>query len=420
MHDVPPAFKIRLIGNFPPRLCGIATFTKDVFDSLAAFPDCEIDVAAMDDGFGQSYSAPVDSIIPQNDPEAYCRLGQQIAQEADVILLQHEFGIFGGAAGDLLLNALSGHDVPLVTTLHTVLDAPNPDQDRVLRAICARSSRLIVMSVRSADILERIYAVPTEKIRVIAHGVPDRAIVTSSVARQHIGLAERPTLLTFGLLSPNKGLETMIEAMPAIRAGQPDVQYIILGATHPHLVRHEGGEVYRSGLQKRVRELDLQDTVIFEDRFVELDELCNWLTAADVYVTPYPNVEQSTSGTLAYAYGLARAIISTPYWHAAELLAHQPKQLVPFRDSGAMASAILNLLDNAEARQAAERDAWKRSRPYTWPRVGAQYLHLLRKVHRQQGLSNGPGTTSSIDIVASSLSAMRYRLADHSAASLAG
>ena len=375
--------RVALVGNYPPRKCGIATFTADVERALADLPGVETFVVAMDDGSGLSYAGPVRHVLPQHDRAAYARLGAKLANEADVILLQHEYGIFGGNAGDYLLDLLSAADLPLIATLHTILQEPDADQRRVLSSISRRAERLVSMSDKGRQMLRELYNVPAERIAVIPHGVPDRPYRTPSDMRAELGWEERPTLLTFGLLSPNKGLELMLDALPPLVRRAPDLRYIILGVTHPHLVLHEGGEHYRAGLQKRAARLGIADHVDFVGRFMELGDLCDWLQAADIYVTPYRDEAQITSGTLAYAHAMGKPIVSTPYWHAAELLANRPGQLVPFGDPQALTRAVGRFLDQPAAREAAAQTAYRRSRPHIWRQIGARYLRELQGARRR-------------------------------------
>jgi glycosyltransferase involved in cell wall biosynthesis len=340
--------RIALIGNHVPRRCGIATFTADTAAALAArYPNVAIDVWAMND-CPDTYDYPeaVTGTIEQNDPVSYSLAAQAIeGSGADLIWIQHEFGIFGGPAGDLLLKLVNQVSLPIAITLHTVLSEPNADQKRVIDALIARADCLIVMAEKARDILIEDYGARPAQITVIPHGIPDRPFVTPSAAKAKIGLEQRPTILTFGLLSANKGIETMISAMPEIVRSIPEALYLVLGATHPNLVAHEG-EAYRERLQRQVHDLGMDEHVRFIDSYVVLDELLDYLAAADVYVTPYRNAAQMTSGTLAYAVGLGKAIVSTPYVHASEILEDDHGILVDFDDSAGFAAAIQGLLGN--------------------------------------------------------------------------
>lgn len=389
--------RVALIGNYPPRLCGIATFTHDLHAALAAvFPDIALDVYAMDDpGMAHGYGPQVTCTIEQDMVADYLAAAHRInASAADVVLVQHEYGIFGGAAGLHLLRLLDRVEAPVVVTLHTVLEAPNPDQRAVIEALARRASRLIVMAEKGREILERVHGVARERIAVVPHGVPDRPLAQSAPMKARFGLAGRDVLLTFGLLSPNKGIETIIRAMPAIAARNPNALYVVLGATHPHLVAREG-EAYRESLVALAAELDVADHVRFVDGFLEQELLLDWLSAADIYVTPYLNQAQITSGTLSYAIGLGKAVVSTPYWHAAELLAEEVGVIVGFGDSDGFADAINGLLGDPERLEAMRLRAWEIGRTMIWSRLAETYVDIcadasarrpvrLRRARREQ------------------------------------
>lgn len=376
-HD---QLRIAVLGNFAPRRCGIATFTEDLYNSLAALPKTAPFVVAMNDEPLETppYPAAVRWTIRETDRAGYRDAGLRMDRSADVLLIQHEFGIFGGEAGEYLLDLLRAATIPAVTTLHTVLADPNPAQERVMRVLIARSRMLVVMAERGKDILRARYGVPADRIAVIPHGVPDRELIAPREMRRKLGWPAVPTLLSFGLLSPGKGLETMIDALPALVREIPDLRYVILGATHPHIVRRDGGETYRETLAARARALGVGDSIAFINRFVRLPELCDCLQASDIYVTPYLSEAQITSGTLAYAHGLGVPVVSTPYWHAAELLGHRPQQLVPFGCPESLALRIGVLLRSGRLRRAAALDAYARGRSHVWSRVAAQYAARLR------------------------------------------
>jgi glycosyltransferase involved in cell wall biosynthesis len=289
---------IALLGNFPPRRCGLAMYTHDSWLAFKAHnPSPRVDVYAMDDGQVEGYGTDIERLIPQDDVAAYHAAADAIdASGAQILWVQHEFGIFGGEAGSYLLGLVNRVSIPVAVTLHTILESPNGSQRSVLEALLDRAATIIVMADKGREILERVYKVDPAKVKVVPHGIPDRPLGDAPAMRAQLGLPERPTILTFGLLSPDKGIADMIEAMPVIRKQCPEAHYVVLGATHPHLLRNEG-EQYRDTLLARVAELELQSSVSFVDRFVELEELTEWLTAADVYVTPYRNPAQITSGT---------------------------------------------------------------------------------------------------------------------------
>ena len=369
---------VALLGNYPPRQCGIATFTADTAASLRiASPTLALDIYAMDDGAGYRFPPEVTQAIGQDDPAAYADLADRInASGAQVLWIQHEFGIFGGEAGEHLLALTSRLAIPYVLTLHTVLDRPSSVQRRVLNALMTGAAKVIAMVERARDILVRSYDVPRSRIAVIPHGIPDRPLVPTSVGKARLGLGERPIVLTFGLLSPDKGLEDMIAALPAIRERAPDALYVVAGATHPHLVAREG-DAFRDALKAQADALGVGDMVEFVNRYMELDELTDWLAAADIYVTPYRNPAQITSGTLAYAVGMGKAVVSTPFVHAAELLADDGGRLVPFRSPEALAEAVGSLLADPAELTALSRRAYSRGRATIWPRSGESALELF-------------------------------------------
>ncbi|MBR0553090.1 glycosyltransferase family 4 protein [Stakelama marina] len=362
---------IALIGNFLPRKCGIATYTTDTYQALRdRFPDMRVDVYAMDDHPGRyDYPDAVTDAIPERDRDAYIRAAAEItASGAQAVWVQHEYGIFGGAAGEFLIALLDRLTVPVVVTLHTVLEEPSADERRVMEALLQRAARVIVMAEKGRDILQRVYSADTRRIAMIPHGVPDRPLVSPDSLKPRFGWQGRKVILTFGLLAPNKGIETMIEAMPAIVAAHPDALYVVLGATHPNLVAHEG-EAYRERLQALAAERGLADNIRFVDAFVELDDLLDYLQAADVYATPYGNPAQITSGTLSYAVGVGKAVVSTPYIHATEILADDHGVLVDFNDSAGFARAINRLLGDDAAREALSQRVYQRGRTMLWSRL---------------------------------------------------
>lgn len=370
---------LALIGNFLPRKCGLATYTTDTFTALRErFPDMKIDVYAMDDHPGRyDYPPAVTRAIPDQDRMAYIDAARAIeASGAQAVWLQHEYGIFGGSAGEFILALLDRISLPLIVTLHTVLEQPDADQRRVMEALLRRASRVVVMAERGREILQRVYGANPRAILTIPHGVPDRALLDTAGFKRRFGWEGRKTVLTFGLLAPGKGIETMIEAMPAIVAENPDALYVVLGATHPNLVEHEG-EAYRDRLEAQAEALGVADHVSFVDAFVEYEDLLDYLQAADIYATPYKNPAQITSGTLSYAVGLGKAVVSTPYVHAAEILADGHGVLVDFGDSAGFARAINTLLGDDEARLALSRRAYARGRTMIWPRLADRAMEEI-------------------------------------------
>ena len=359
---------LALIGNFLPRKCGLATYTTDTFTALQErFPDLIIDVYAMDDHPGRyDYPREVTRAIPEQDRMAYLDAARAIeASGAQAVWLQHEYGIFGGPAGEHILALLDRISLPLIVTLHTVLEQPNADQRRVMEALLRRASRVIVMAERGREILGRVYGANQRTVLMIPHGVPDRPLLDTAGLKQRFGWEGRQTILTFGLLAPGKGIGTMIEAMPAIVAANPRALYVVLGATHPNLVAREG-ETYRDRLEAQAEALGVADHVAFVDAFVEHDDLLDYLQAADIYATPYTNPAQITSGTLSYAVGVGKAVVSTPYVHATEILADGHGVLVDFGDSAAFAREINALLGNERNRLNLSARAYARGRTMIW------------------------------------------------------
>ncbi len=379
--------RIAFIGNSLPRRCGIATFTTDLESAISASgADVETCIVTMNDhGRVYEYPSVVRFQVDDGKIEDYRDAAECLnAKQFDAVSLQHEFGIFGGEAGGHIIELLSRLDMPVVTTLHTVLSEPTPAQHSVLERIVDASARVVVMAEKGRELLRTVYRVPLEKIEVIPHGVPDVPFVEPDQAKAKFGFGQRAVILTFGLLSPNKGIEVMIDAMPSILKCRADAVYVVLGATHPNLVC-ERGEEYRESLKARVRELGIEEHVLFLDQFVDLATLLDFISMCDVYVTPYLDRAQMTSGTLAYSYGLGKAIVSTPYWHAAELLADERGCLVPFADAAATGSEIAELLTNDARRYAMRTRAYASSRFMTWARTAERYLNVLdnaRRMHR--------------------------------------
>jgi glycosyltransferase involved in cell wall biosynthesis len=361
--------RIALIGNFLPRKCGLATFTTDTYNALRdRYPELAVDVYAMDDRPGAyAYPPEVTHSIPQNDRIAYLDAARRIeASGAQAVWVQHEYGIYGGSAGEHIVALLDRVNVPVIITLHTILESPNADERRVLEQLLRRASKVIVMAEKGREILMRVHGTDARKIVTIPHGVPDRPFADPTSMKHMFGWENRDVVLTFGLLAPNKGIETMIEAMPAVAAAHPNALYVVLGATHPHLVAHEG-EAYRDRLKAQAARLGVAGNVRFLDGFVEQDELLDYLQAADLYVTPYSNPAQITSGTLSYAVGVGKVVISTPYVHATEILADDHGVIVDFGDAAAFAREIIDLLGNGARRNALAALAYARGRTMLWP-----------------------------------------------------
>jgi glycosyltransferase involved in cell wall biosynthesis len=378
--------RIAFLGGFLPRLCGIATFTHDLCEAVAGVAsgsDCF--VGAMNDRpEGYAYPPRVRFELDQMDLDSYRRAADFLNfSNAEVLSLQHEFGIYGGPAGSHLLELLREVRMPVVTTLHTVLRDPNGDQRRVMQEIIARSSRLVVMARKGLEILVETYGAPVDKIALIPHGIPDMPFVDSSFYKPQFGVEGRKVLLTFGLLGPGKGLEYVIEALPEIVKRHPNVVYLVLGATHPHLVPREG-ETYRLGLERRADDLGVKEHVIFFNRFVSLEDLKEFIGATDIYLTPYLNEAQITSGTLAYVFGAGKAVVSTPYWHAKELLAEGRGILVPFRDAHAIAEGVCEFLDHPDLLQKTRVEAYRMGREMIWPVIAQRYLDAFQQARQER------------------------------------
>jgi glycosyltransferase involved in cell wall biosynthesis len=370
---------IALIGNYLPRMCGLATFTTDCHVAMRnRFPDVQVDVWAMDDHPGRyAYPPAVIGTIAQDELASYAAAARTIeASGAQAIWVQHEYGIYGGAAGDHLLTLLDRTSLPVIVTLHTILEKPNADERRVMEALLRRAARVVVMAERGRDILRRVYGASPRQIAMIPHGVPDRALLDPNTLKPRFGWAGREVVLTFGLLAPNKGVETMIEALPALVERHPQLLYVVLGATHPNLVAHEG-EAYRDRLKALAADLGVSTNVSFIDSFFEHDELIEYLQAADIYSTPYSNPAQITSGTLSYAVGVGKAVISTPYVHATEILADGHGVLVDFGDVAAFSREIDRLLSSERDRSRLMQRAYERGRTMIWPRLAEAMMHEI-------------------------------------------
>jgi glycosyltransferase involved in cell wall biosynthesis len=378
----PPAAprRIAFLGNYLPRRCGIATFTHDLCEAVAAVsPDADCYAGAVNDRpAGYAYPSRVRFELQEKELDSYRRAADFLNfDNADVLCVQHEFGIYGGASGSHLLALLKEVRMPVVTTLHTILAEPDATHRTVMEELVARSDRLIVMARKGAEILREVYAVPEEKIDTIAHGIPDWNFGDSSEYKEQFGVAGRQVMLTFGLIGPGKGIEAVIEALPNIVRNHPDVVYLVLGATHPNLLAREG-ERYRLSLERQAEALGVKSNIIFHNRFLSLEDLKEFIGATDIYVTPYLNVTQITSGTLAYVYGSGKAVVSTPYWHAEELLANDRGVLVPFRDAQAIADGVCALLDDPARMERIRRDGYAAGRQMIWPAVAKRYLEAFQ------------------------------------------
>ena len=378
--------RVAVIGNHLPRQCGIATFTTDLCDAITAeYGPAGLSVVAVNDPqSAYVYPSRVRFEIAEGNRFSYRAAANFLnSSNVDLVSLQHEYGIFGGDAGSYILQLLRQLTKPVVTTLHTVLRQPDLDQRIVMQQIAACSERLIVMSEYSSRILQDVFGVPSEKIDRIPHGIPDLPFVDPDVYKDSLALGGKAVLLTFGLLSPNKGFESVIRALPRILSRHRDVVYVIAGATHPH-VRAREGDRYRDQLQALAKELGVEKEVVFHNRFVSPREMAALVGAADIYITPYCHEAQAVSGTLAYAMGAGKAIISTPYWHSAELLDDGRGALVPFEDPTAVAAAAIELLENNAARQAMRKRAYSYGRQMVWNRVAQSYMRSFVRASIRQ------------------------------------
>lgn len=372
--------KIAFIGDYLPRRCGIATFTHDLYQAVdLQYPTESVVVPVNDAEGGYDYPPEVRFEFPEFELDGYRRAADFLNfSNVDVVCLQHEYGIYGGPAGGHVLALLRGLRAPVVSTLHTVLGEPSTDQRRVLRELAGLSARLVVMSERGKRFLQEVYEVEEEKIDLIPHGIPDMPFVDPNFYKDRFGVEGKNVLLTFGLLSPNKGIECVLKALPEVLKEFPETVYIVLGATHPNLLR-EQGESYRLGLERLVQDLGIKKNVAFYNRFVEPAELIEFIGAADLYITSYLNPAQITSGTLAYAFGCGKAVISTPYWHAEELLADDRGVLVPFGDSGAIAREIRGLLRDETRRHAMRKRGYLMGREMIWRNVAHLYMESFQR-----------------------------------------
>lgn len=382
----PNVYNIALVGDYVPRKCGIATFTRDLLEALATeSPNAAFSAVVMNDTpEGYHYPPQVRFEVMDRQLSDYQLAADFLnVSQVNVVSLQHEYGIYGGHDGAHVLAMLRSLRMPIVATLHTVLFHPSPGQKEIMEDLGKLCAKLVVMSDRAQGMLHSIYGIPEEKVVKIPHGIPDFPFVDPNFYKDQFGVEGQKVILTFGLLSPGKGVEYMIDAMPDVVRKHPDAVYIVLGATHPRIVE-EQGEFYRFSLQRRARDLGVEKNVIFHNRYVEMRELSEFLGAADIYVTPYLGEQQIVSGTLAYALGAGKATISTPYWYAEEMLADGRGRLVPFRDSTALAQQVNDLLDNETERHAMRKRAYSYCREMIWKEVARQYMGVFLEVERKR------------------------------------
>ena len=412
--------RIAVVGNYLPRHCGIATFTTDLCDAIhteyGAIELLALPVNDTEEGY--DYPARVRFELSEADIASYRQAADFLNfSNVDLVCLQHEYGIFGGRSGSHILELLRRLRIPFVTTLHTVLREPTPDQLAVMEEIATLSDRLIVMSQNSADILREVFRVPADKIDLIPHGIPDLAFTDPNFYKDGFGTEGKNVLLTFGLLSPNKGIENVIKALPRILSRHSNVVYMVSGVTHPHVLRHEGNK-YRMYLQNLAKELGVESNVIFRNRFVSPQELVELIGAADIYITPYKHKSQVVSGTLAYALSAGKAIISTPYLHAIELLDGERGALVPFDDPDAIAEKTITLLDDQTGRHAMRKRAYLYARDMVWNRVAQKYMQSFERIYNERlrnprATFSAQNTEKALDRLPAIKLDHLYRMTDH-------
>jgi polysaccharide biosynthesis protein PslF len=367
------------LGSYPPRECGIATFTKDVVDAYNRAFGFSSQIVAVDEPGGEvrRYGPEVIARIAEQDRFSYANVAKVVSSHpAGLVNVQHEYGLFGGESGEWLLDFMRTVGKPVVLTLHTILPEPDETMLRVTRELCEASSRVVALSETGRNILENVYGIDGDALRVIHHGVPDVPFRDTDAAKASFGIGQRTVISTFGLINRGKGLEYAIEAMREVVKRHPEALYLILGETHP-VVRRREGESYRESLQDMVRQYGLQYNVQLVDKYLDFDELVSYLAATDIYLTPYLNPVQIVSGTLAYAVGCGKAIVSTPYLYAQELLALNRGFLCEFRDAGSIAKQLGLLLDDPALRRATERRAYRFGRQMTWPHVASEYGNVF-------------------------------------------
>jgi glycosyltransferase involved in cell wall biosynthesis len=373
---------IALVGTYPPRRCGIATFTRDLAEALTSAGErvSPVALALTDPGAQYDYGEEVKYEIRQGVKTDYARAAEFVNySDVRLVLIQHEYGIFGGEDGAYVLDFLGALQVPAIATLHTVLKHPSDSQRTTIQRMSQRCARLVVMSQVAAELLGSSYGIDRGRIEIIPHGIPEMKPRDQQALKAKFGVAGQPMLLTFGLLSPNKGIETVIRALPAVTEAFPGLTYFVVGATHPVVARRQG-QAYRTTLEREAEKLGVREHIVFRDQFVTTAELCSYLQAADIFISPYQNEAQVTSGALSYAMGAGAAAVSTPYWHAQELLGDGRGRLFPFGDSEALAATLQTLLERPTELELVRSAAYRHTRAMVWPRVGKTYLELIQAV----------------------------------------
>jgi len=378
---VSASLRMAFVGTYPPRRCGIATFTQDLAQAVGSAGEVlPMTLALTDTGRQYQYPPEVEYEIRQGVKGDYARAAEFLNySDVRLVSIQHEHGIFGGDNGAYVLDLVSGLHIPAVATLHTVLKDPSDSQGSVIEALSRNCAQLVVMSRVAADLLRRSYGIGGHSVQIIPHGIPVMHPRDQQRLKTMFGVPGQRMLLTFGLLSPGKGIETVIRALPAVTAEFPDVVYFVVGATHPGVVRRQG-EGYRTTLEREAERLGMHDHVVFRDQFVTTEELCNYMQAADIFISPYLNEAQVTSGALSYAMGAGAAAVSTPYWHAQELLADGRGHLFPFGDSAALGDVVASLLRSPAELARVRAAAYALTRSIVWPRVAEAYLALARTI----------------------------------------
>jgi len=376
------------MGSFPPRECGIATFTKDVVDAFDGTFGTKSEIIAIDEPGGEhrQYGPEVTARLREEDRRSYAYVAAVVnAHPAQMLNIQHEYGLFGGERGEWLIDLLKELQKPVALTLHTVLPEPDEVMLRVTRELCAHSTSVVALSETGKHLLEEVYDIEPAKLQVIHHGVPDVPFRSTENAKASFGIGQRMLITTFGLINRGKGLEYALDAMRTVVRYHPETLYLILGETHP-TVRRQEGESYRESLQAKIQEYRLLYNVALVDKYLDFDEVVNYLAATDIYLTPYLNPAQIVSGTLAYAVGCGKAIVSTPYLYAQEVLAHGRGFLCKFRDADSIAQHLIMLLDDPALRRCIERRAYRFGRQMTWPHVAAAYGRLFAELASADGL----------------------------------
>lgn len=397
---------IAIIGSYPPRLCGIATFTQDLYRSLINIPNCNPKIIAISDGSEAFYPIEVIQVIRRNEINSYETAANYINRNFDCVILQHEYGIFGGECGNYILNLASQLNIPFVTNFHTVLKDPSLEEKRILSRLAMLSQKVTVMTETAVHMLQEIFHIPPQKIILIPHGVP-KFVHTQFEAKQMLGLSDKRVMLSFGFLGPSKGFETAIDATAKVL--HEDFVYIILGSTHPNILR-EAGESYRNSLHKRIQELGLEGRVHLINRFASDDLLTQYLSACDIYVTPYPNENQISSGTLSFAIGAGAAVLSTPYWYAKDLLKNDRGLLFDFKNSDALALLVNQLLSDPSWLAKFRNNAATYGESISWKNIGKLHFALLKTLHKQVespevlNLSNNTSLSKFIQSTAHKLS----------------